>query len=1219
MRLHFLVFSLMILILGCASDQSNQDLISQRPYDPWIVRSVLDGKPRMLTLALNDKLWVSYNTAQCAIGKAWSGHVNFEGAVFTTAHGPQPVTVGDAYFENSIAAPWSILQAENARETTAAYTGHRINNGHAELMYQLNTIGLSPMNVYEQVEYISGTSGQIGLERIFTTENIPEGYRVRLHTNINSIASAKNVDTDGEFSVVKETARPVGSMQVLDLEGQLTLNSNGKTRFVVWFIGKPTLKNPNQVGEDDNQELPLGQRLISRSDCKTCHNTNVQTIGPAYTDVAKRYPNDDATLTMLVNKVIKGGAGIWGIQVMTAHPSLSETDASEMVKYILSLDTAETNSPDATAVNITEFATAIDSVKEADLIPGVITQIFIHTKSLSQIPPMSGKPQMAGVMANFDNIDGAEFTGLTDNFALNGSGYLSIPEKGVYTFQLWSDDGSKFSLNKALLIDHDGSHGTTAKEATVGLNSGYYPFLLEFYQGAGGRFLSMNWKRPGSETWEVIPASLYYHKEEQRKALSGLSLPMSALTRIPGDQFSLNDVHPSYDLSQARPYDFLPKIGGMDFLSDGGLVISTWDPTGSIYLLRNVTAKNPGDITVKRIASGFAEPLGVKVVADEIYVLQKQELTKLVDTDGDEIADEYRVVSNQWRTSSNFHEFAFGLAYKDGFFYANLATAIDPGGASTKPQIPDRGKVMKISQKDGSVEFIAHGLRTPNGIGWGVDGELFVADNQGDWLPSSKIVHVTKDAWFGSRSVDFEGTATLKEKPPVVWLPQDEIGNSPSTPGLLQDGPYAGQMFHGEVTHGGLKRVFVEKINGEYQGAVFRFIQGLEAGVNRSVYGPDGSLYVGGIGNPGNWAQTDKLWYGLQRLKYNGKSTFEMLAVRAKSDGVEIEFTEPLREGDGWNAADFEIRQWKYVPTVNYGGPKVNDVALKVTSSHVSADHKRVFLSLNGMKSGHVVYVHLRNRFVSATGSQIWSTEAWYTMNQIPSNTPGERTTSQVTYAINALTPEEEAQGWKLLFDGKTLNGWHNFRKTTIGKSWIVDAGAITLDAKKNPDGHWQAPDGGDILTEEEYENFEFNIEWKISNCGNSGIIYNVVEGDKYDYVWNTGPEMQILDNTCHPDARFKTHRAGDLYDLIECAYVTVKPAGEWNNVRLIKNKGKVEHWLNGVKVVEYEMYTDRWLEMIANSKFKDMPDFGRATKGRISLQDHGDKVWFRNIKIKVL
>jgi cytochrome c len=1211
-----LALSLFVLI-SCASEQDQQGNI-ERPFQPWVVRSVLDSTPRMLTIALDQNLWVAYNTGHCGLSRAWKGHIDFDGAVYTTAHGPQPLSVGDAFVVDTIVQPWQIYRGDAAIPTKATYAGHRITDGHAILMYTLNAEGLSPITVYERVEYYTPANGQPGLERVFWTEGLSAGHQVRLHTQISSIVSQRNIETNGTLTMRNESSRAYGNLQILDLDGDLALRSDGETHFTVCFVNRPTIRNPNGSGLEEDVTLPLGQRLIERSDCKTCHNMSLRTIGPSFTEIALRYPNGDESVSLLSQKIIKGGAGIWGAQVMSPHPDLSDTDCREIVGFILSLDTLETAGGRAT-VEVGDFISPVVSVKEDELLPGAVTRVYEYNRDLTKIPVQTGKPKMGGIMANFDNLEGSKFVGLTDNFSVHAEGFLHVPERGVYVYQLWSDDGSRFSLNNKLLIDHDGPHGTSAVEKAVALEAGYYPYTLEYYQGAGGKFLSLDWKRPGLDAYEVIPASLFFHSGDQRSLTSGLTLPMSALTRVPGDQFPLAAVHPGYDLFQARPYDFLPKVGGMDFMSDGTLVICTWDPTGSVYLIRNHTASNPADIVVKEIAFGLAEPLGLKVVDDEIYVLQKQELTKLIDLDGDEVIDEYRNISNQWQTSGNFHEFAFGLAYRDGYFYANLAIAIQPGGASTPKQIQDRGKVMKISRETGAVDFIASGLRTPNGIGWGVDDELFVADNQGDWLPSSKILHVSKGDWFGSRAVDFEGTANLKEKPPVVWLPQDEIGNSPSTPGILKTGPYAGQMIHGEVTHGGIKRVFVEKINGVYQGVVFRFIQGLESGVNRSVVAPDGSIYIGGVGSTGNWGHAGKLWYGLQRLTPNGKSAFEMLAVRAKSDGMEIEFTEPLRESEGWLPSDYEIKKWRYVPTENYGGPKIDEKAMTVKSAHVSNDRKRVFLAIDGLKSGHVVYLRLRNKFVSAAGNGLWSTEAWYTLNQIPQNSPGDRIVQSTVYAPNTLTTEEVAQGWKLLFNGTSAEGWRNYGKQSLGASWIVQDGAIFLNAVKNPEGHWQAADGGDILTDGEYENFEFAIEWKISNCGNSGIIYNVVESDQYQYAWNTGPEMQILDNSCHPDSRFITHQAGDLYDLISSTYVTVKPAGEWNKVRIIKNKGHLEHWLNGVKVVECEMYSDRWKEMIANSKFKGIQGFGMAPKGKIVLQDHGDRVWFRNIKIREL
>ncbi|WP_276372301.1 DUF1080 domain-containing protein [Chryseolinea sp. H1M3-3] len=219
--------------------------------------------------------------------------------------------------------------------------------------------------------------------------------------------------------------------------------------------------------------------------------------------------------------------------------------------------------------------------------------------------------------------------------------------------------------------------------------------------------------------------------------------------------------------------------------------------------------------------------------------------------------------------------------------------------------------------------------------------------------------------------------------------------------------------------------------------------------------------------------------------------------------------------------------------------------------------------------------------------------------------------TSVTSSAQNTLTAKEKKEGWQLLFDGKSTSGWRNYRSDKINTRWKVSNGELYLDKT--------VKETGDIITEKEYQDYELAMDWKIGACGNSGIIFNVVEDDQYQNTYHTGPEMQVLDNTCHPDAKIIKHRAGDLYDLISCSKETVKPAGEWNSVRIVSKNAKMEFWLNGTKVVEFTMHTPEWDAMVAKSKFSTMPGFGKSLEGHIALQDHGDPVWFRNIKIREL
>lgn len=237
-----------------------------------------------------------------------------------------------------------------------------------------------------------------------------------------------------------------------------------------------------------------------------------------------------------------------------------------------------------------------------------------------------------------------------------------------------------------------------------------------------------------------------------------------------------------------------------------------------------------------------------------------------------------------------------------------------------------------------------------------------------------------------------------------------------------------------------------------------------------------------------------------------------------------------------------------------------------------------------------------------------------------PDSTPVATTTNAMDEKAmmpNTLSQSERAEGWKLLFDGTSLDGWRTFKKDKPGQSWKADGGAIVL-VTVSTEGKSRALDGGDLVTTNTYENFDFTIDWKIGACGNSGIMWGVQEGD-FEKPYHTGPEMQVLDNTCHPDAEIHMHRAGDLYDMIACSEETVKPAGEWNTARIKTMNGATEFWLNGTKVVEFNMFDDNWNNMIADSKFKQWSGFGQFKNGHICLQDHSDPVQFRNIKIREL
>lgn len=215
---------------------------------------------------------------------------------------------------------------------------------------------------------------------------------------------------------------------------------------------------------------------------------------------------------------------------------------------------------------------------------------------------------------------------------------------------------------------------------------------------------------------------------------------------------------------------------------------------------------------------------------------------------------------------------------------------------------------------------------------------------------------------------------------------------------------------------------------------------------------------------------------------------------------------------------------------------------------------------------------------------------------------------SQPAFAAdNQLTAQEQADGWQLLFNGKDMSQWRSFKQPTVDEKWQIEDGAITLTAGG----------GGDLISKESYKNFELTLDWKIAEVGNSGIL--ILADEKGKYIYSHAPEIQILDNERHPDNKLDTHLSGSLYDMIASPVASHKKAGEWNSTKIRLENSALTIWQNDVQTAKVTIGSTEWNSLIAKSKFASWEGFAAAKEGHIGLQDHGDKVWFKNIKIKEL
>ncbi len=593
-------------------------------------------------------------------------------------------------------------------------------------------------------------------------------------------------------------------------------------------------------------------------------------------------------------------------------------------------------------------------------------------------------------------------------------GEILVGKGGSHAFALASDGPSRLEIDGLEVIGLEAPSSADPPRAAVQrfLEAGAHPFLLRSLHAHREARLELTWKRPGAGRFRVVGgAALRTRSEPVRVVAPGKKEVLEARgERRPGQGMPVAGVHPGYRVVDLRPPGFEPQVGALAFHPNGDLYLGTFRPPeggpsqdsqSALYRMRNATSGDPAQIQLTRLPVAVPEPMGMAFVAGELFVSARDNLYRLPDRDGDGLPDLALPVTPGW-SADNFHHFSPGLLHRrEGgadFLYGTLGVSIAPEGTSL-PSPPLRGTAWRVRVPEpgarAELEPLAGGLRMPNGIGEGPGGAILVTDNQGSWLPANKLIQLRPGHFYGHRNpttrhpeLGYAGTPSLfaerGETPPALQLPHQEIHRSPTQPLLFDDGgPFDGQILLGELTMGGIRRAFLEEVGGALQGAVFRFSQGFEAGVNRLVRGPDGHVYVGMTGSQGNWSWRGTT-FGLQRLERRREAplVLELLAVRALPGGFEVEFTKPVDPASAAHPGALRIEQWRYAPSADYGGEKRDHEVLSVASLQWLDGDRRARLAIPGLRAGRVVY--LRLDLVAPDGERPWSTEAWYTQNAIP-------------------------------------------------------------------------------------------------------------------------------------------------------------------------------------------------------------------------------------------
>lgn len=534
---------------------------------------------------------------------------------------------------------------------------------------------------------------------------------------------------------------------------------------------------------------------------------------------------------------------------------------------------------------------------------------------------------------------------------------------------LGSDDTLAVFLNGEKLLDLDVYRALTPNEdrLVLPLRAGENHLLLKVANGGGGFQFSFEPDRS---------ALLDPEKDREIRRLLTRDFPDDPRAGVPG----IESRH--WEIERLRtPRGLLLEATGIGFRADGALVVAT--RRGEVLVMPKALE---GDFAASVFASGLHEPGGLAVDGDSIVVVQKPEITRLRDTDGDGACDSYETISNAWGLSTNFHEFAFGpVSDGAGGFYGTLGIAIVPGGATRNEQMKDRGSVWHVDA-NGNFRVVALGLRAPNGIGTNLEGDLFFTDNQGDWIPACPLSHVEEGAFYGQKFSLPDRNADVPRKLPACWLPYNRIANSATAIGAFPAdgsfGPFEGQLIVGDLAKASLMRVCLERVNGEYQGACFPMRSGFSSGVERFVFGPDKSLWVGETKR--GWWSAGSALYGLERVRYTGEAPFEVKEIRVHGrDAFRIVFTRPVDPRSLARPLAVAAEQFTYHYWATYGSPEIETKGLPVESIDVEPDGLQATVRLAGLLAPRIVAFRLEG-VRSVDGDKLLHAEAYYTLNEFP-------------------------------------------------------------------------------------------------------------------------------------------------------------------------------------------------------------------------------------------